>query len=93
MVEMVKEAFASYRVKKVITQCPHCFNTIKNEYPALGGKYEVIPHSQFLQQLHCTVGAQAIAVKVVRHILRHAFGGREIVGELAPLRVVYILFS
>ena len=40
-----------YEVKKVVTACPHCFNTIKNEYPALGGKYEVIHHSQFLQQL------------------------------------------
>jgi heterodisulfide reductase subunit D len=40
-----------YNVKKVVTACPHCFNTIKNEYPALGGNYEVIHHSQFLQQL------------------------------------------
>jgi heterodisulfide reductase subunit D len=40
-----------YEVKKIITACPHCFNTIKNEYPALGGKYEVLHHSQFLQQL------------------------------------------
>jgi len=41
----------AYEVKKVVTACPHCFNTIKNEYPALGGNYEVIHHSQFLQQL------------------------------------------
>lgn len=40
-----------YNVKKVVTACPHCFNTIKNEYPALGGNYEVIHHSTFLQQL------------------------------------------
>ena len=40
-----------YNIKKVVTACPHCFNTIKNEYPALGGNYEVIHHSQFLQQL------------------------------------------
>jgi Fe-S oxidoreductase len=40
-----------YEVKKVVTACPHCFNTIKNEYPALGGNYEVIHHSEFLQQL------------------------------------------
>jgi len=40
-----------YEVKKVVTACPHCFNTIKNEYPALGGTYEVIHHSEFLQQL------------------------------------------
>ena len=40
-----------YNVKKIVTACPHCFNTIKNEYPALGGNYEVIHHSTFLQQL------------------------------------------
>lgn len=40
-----------YGVKKIVTACPHCFNTLKNEYPALGGKYEVIHHSEFLQQL------------------------------------------
>ena len=40
-----------YNVKKIITACPHCFNTLKNEYPALGGNYEVIHHSTFLQQL------------------------------------------
>ncbi|MEJ7768822.1 MAG: (Fe-S)-binding protein [Chitinophagaceae bacterium] len=41
----------SYRVKKIVTACPHCFNTIKNEYPELGGNYEVIHHATFLQQL------------------------------------------
>jgi Fe-S oxidoreductase len=40
-----------YGIKKIVTACPHCFNTIKNEYPALGGDYEVIHHSTFLQQL------------------------------------------
>src|SRR3954470_5135050 len=40
-----------YGVKKIVTACPHCFNTIKNEYPELGGNYEVIHHSVFLQQL------------------------------------------
>lgn len=40
-----------YEIKKIVTACPHCFNTIKNEYPALGGEYEVIHHSTFLQQL------------------------------------------
>jgi Fe-S oxidoreductase/nitrate reductase gamma subunit len=38
-------------VRKIITQCPHCFNTLKNEYPQLGGNYEVIHHSQFLDSL------------------------------------------
>ncbi|MCE7861976.1 MAG: (Fe-S)-binding protein [Bacteroidetes bacterium CHB5] len=40
-----------YGVKKIVTACPHCFNTIKNEYPELGGTYEVIHHSTYLQQL------------------------------------------
>lgn len=40
-----------YGVKKIVTACPHCFNTIKNEYPELGGNYEVLHHSAFLQQL------------------------------------------
>lgn len=40
-----------YGIKKIVTACPHCFNTLKNEYPELGGTYEVIHHSVFLQQL------------------------------------------
>jgi len=40
-----------YGVKKIVTACPHCFNTLKNEYPELGGTYEVIHHTQLLQQL------------------------------------------
>ncbi len=40
-----------YNVKKIVTACPHCFNTIKNEYPSLGGNYEVMHHSEFLQSL------------------------------------------
>jgi len=45
------EVMNGYGVKKVITACPHCFNIIKNEYGELGGEYEVIHHSTFLQQL------------------------------------------
>lgn len=40
-----------YGIKKIVTACPHCFNTLKNEYPELGGNFEVIHHSQLLQQL------------------------------------------
>jgi Fe-S oxidoreductase len=40
-----------YSVKKIVTACPHCFNTLKNEYPELGGNYEVIHHSTYLQEL------------------------------------------
>lgn len=45
------EILNGYEVKKIVTACPHCFNTIKNEYPELGGNYEVIHHSTFLQEL------------------------------------------
>ncbi len=41
----------NYGIKKIVTTCPHCFNTFKNEYPELGGTYEVIHHATFLQQL------------------------------------------
>lgn len=40
-----------YEVKKIVTACPHCFNTLKNEYPELGGNYEVIHHTQLIQGL------------------------------------------
>lgn len=40
-----------YNVTRIVTGCPHCFNTLRNEYPGLGGKYEVIHHSQLLQDL------------------------------------------
>ena len=40
-----------YGIKKIVTACPHCFNIFKNEYPALGGNYDVIHHTVFLQQL------------------------------------------
>lgn len=45
------EVLNMYNVKKMVTACPHCFNTIKNEYPALGGNYEVVHHTQLLQEL------------------------------------------
>lgn len=41
----------SYNIKKIVTTCPHCFNTLKNEYPELGGNYEVIHHTTLLQEL------------------------------------------
>lgn len=40
-----------YGVKRIVTTCPHCFNILKNEYPELGGNYEVIHHTQFIQKL------------------------------------------
>lgn len=45
------EVLNGYEVKKIITACPHCFNTIKNEYPEFGGNYKVMHHSQFVNSL------------------------------------------
>ena len=45
------EVLNAYDVKTIVTACPHCFNTIKNEYPGLGGNYKVMHHTQFLKEL------------------------------------------
>ncbi len=45
------ESLNQYKVQRIVTTCPHCFNTIKNEYPQFGGRYEVVHHSQFIAEL------------------------------------------
>jgi Fe-S oxidoreductase len=45
------EILNGYDIRKIVTSCPHCFNTIKNEYPELGGSYQVMHHTQFLKSL------------------------------------------
>ena len=45
------ETMNAYGVNKIVTACPHCFNTLKNEYPAIGGNYEVIHHTQLIEEL------------------------------------------
>ena len=45
------EILNAYEIKKIVTACPHSYNTIKNEYPSLGGNYEVLHHTQFLKQI------------------------------------------
>ena len=45
------EVLNAYEIKKIVTACPHCFNTLKNEYPELGGKYEVVHHTELLKSL------------------------------------------
>ncbi len=45
------EILNSYNVEKIVTTCPHCFNTLKNEYPNLGGSYQVIHHTEFINTL------------------------------------------
>ena len=47
----VIQVLNGYQVKKIVTACPHCFNTLRNEYPDLGGHYDVVHHSTYLQQL------------------------------------------
>jgi Fe-S oxidoreductase/nitrate reductase gamma subunit len=65
------ETFAERGVRKIITQCPHCFNTIRNEYPQMGGEYEVIHHSQLLADLltrrKITVGGNGATRKTTYH--------------------------
>ena len=51
MAKMNIETFSNYKVKKIIAQCPHCFNTLANEYPEFGGTYEVIHHTQLIDEL------------------------------------------
>ncbi|MGB5358686.1 MAG: (Fe-S)-binding protein, partial [Eudoraea sp.] len=45
------EVMNAYGIKSIVTACPHCFNTIKNEYPGLGGNYKVMHHTQFINML------------------------------------------
>ncbi len=61
----------AYSIKTIVTACPHCFNTIKNEYPELGGNYQVVHHSTYLQQL-------IDEGKVIQRETEVAFRGRKI---------------
>jgi Fe-S oxidoreductase len=45
------EVLNGYEIKSIVTACPHCFNTLKNEYPQLGGNYEVLHHTQYINKL------------------------------------------
>ena len=45
------EVLNGYGIKRIVTACPHCFNTLKNEYPGLGGHYDVVHHSQLIKSL------------------------------------------
>ncbi len=86
-------------VRKIITQCPHCFNTLGNEYPQLGGCYEVIHHSQLLEQLvdsgRLDLSEARLPERLVYHdscyLGRHNdvyLSPRRVVGSIAGLEVV-----
>ncbi len=86
-------------VKKIVTQCPHCFNTLANEYPQLGGNYEVVHHSQFLEWLIATgkldLSGAALQERVVYHdscyLGRHNdvyLAPRKVVGSLKGIEIV-----
>lgn len=86
-------------VRKIITQCPHCFNTLGNEYPQLGGNYEVVHHSQFLEQLidsgRLDLSGAKLEERVVYHdscyLGRHNdvyMAPRNVIGQLAGIEIV-----
>ena len=86
-------------VKKIITQCPHCFNTLLNEYPQLGGHFEVIHHSQLLEQLIETGQLDMTGARLDERVVYHDscylgrhndvyMSPRNVIGSLAGIDVV-----
>ncbi|MEZ5202951.1 MAG: heterodisulfide reductase-related iron-sulfur binding cluster [Acidimicrobiales bacterium] len=86
-------------VRKIITQCPHCFNTLLNEYPQLGGTYEVVHHSQFLEWLIDQGKLDLTDAKLEERIVYHDscylgrhndvyMAPRNVIGNLAGIEIV-----
>jgi len=93
------ESLNGMGVKKIITQCPHCFNTLQNEYPQLGGNYEVLHHSQFLEALvdegRLDLSTSRLDERIVYHdscyLGRHNdvyMAPRRVIGQLGGVEIV-----
>jgi Fe-S oxidoreductase/nitrate reductase gamma subunit len=93
------EMFGAMQVKKIVVQCPHCFNTFRNEYPQLGGDYEVIHHSQLLEELiadgRLDLAGASLPERIVYHdscyLGRHndIYGSpRKVLGSLGGIDIV-----
>ena len=93
------ETLDSMDVRKIVTQCPHCFNTLQNEYPQVGGNYEVIHHSQLLEQLvasgRLTVAGTSLEERITYHdscyLGRHNdiyLAPRNVIGSLGGVEIV-----